>query len=93
MFLIMLQYLISDFEPPLSKRIQIDTEAMLSTNEEYDNEQVTEFESTKERQRIPEYNLHLFMDELTDGQQIFPFERYNASYEFEFTFKQRVIDE
>jgi len=46
--------------------------ALLSANEEYDNEQVTKLESWKGQQRIPDRYPHLFMDILTDGQQIFP---------------------
>jgi hypothetical protein len=45
---------------------------MLSTIDEYIHEQVIEFETLKGRQEIPEARAHLFMDELTDGQQIFP---------------------
>ena len=68
----MLQYLISYFTPLLNK-MQLQSEALLSANEEYVNEQVTKFESEKGRQQIPGRIPHLFIDELTDGQRIFPF--------------------
>jgi hypothetical protein len=46
----MLQLLISRFDPGLHKKKQVYPEAMLSTNEEYNNEQVTELESQKGQQ-------------------------------------------
>jgi len=49
----MLQYLISYFTPQLNK-MQMQSEALLSANEEYVNEHVTEFESEKGRQQIPD---------------------------------------
>jgi len=88
----MLQHLISYFTP-LPKKMQMQLEALLSANEEYVNEHVIEFESLKGKQEIPDRCLHLFMDELTDGQRIFPFLRYKISYEFNFSFTQRIIDE
>jgi len=51
-----LQHFISKFAPPLAllKKMQLDRVALLSANEEYENEQVTEFESTKGKTRNAE---------------------------------------
>jgi hypothetical protein len=51
--------------------------AMLSANVEYDNEHVTVFDSCKGQQVIPEQYWHLFKDELTDEQLIFPLPKAN----------------
>ena len=50
----------------------MDSGEVLFTNDEYDIKKVTEFEFVKGQVVIPECRKHLFMDELTDGQQIFP---------------------
>mgnify|MGYP007011739288 CR=1 FL=1 len=71
-FLRMLQLLISYFAPDLQNQMQVYEVAMLSVNEEYDNEHVTEFESLKGSHKIPEKRWYLFWEILTDGQQIFP---------------------
>jgi hypothetical protein len=71
-FLRMLQLVISYNGPDLSKPMQIYPKALLSANDEYDNEHATELESTVGTHQIPEKYWHLLLDELTDGHNIFP---------------------
>ena len=71
-FLRMLQLVISYNAPDLSKPMQIYPKALLSANDEYDNEHATELESTVGTHQIPEKYWHLLLDELTDGHNIFP---------------------
>jgi hypothetical protein len=75
MFLRMLQLLNSIFAFFVSDRMHVCPFATLSTNEQYVNEPVKEFESGVGQQIIAECHVHSFMDRLTDGQQILPYKR------------------
>jgi hypothetical protein len=57
------------------------------------NEQVIELELREGLHTIPDRSEHLFMDILTDEQQMFPFSRENVRNAYENVVSQRDIDE